>query len=102
MVRLVKVDVSVERYRTHCGHDEEEIERKNEEHHSCDKNRRDKKIWGALLGPIIRRHQMTPGIIGVVKSDVVPKEGTTDPMMTEAIVQEGLASQMSADRDQGE
>jgi hypothetical protein len=45
---------------------------------------------------------MTPGIIGVVKSDVVPKEGTTDPMMTEAIVQEGLASQMSADRDQGE
>jgi hypothetical protein len=40
MVRLVKVDVSVERCRTHRGHEEKKIERKNEEHNSRDKNGR--------------------------------------------------------------
>lgn len=89
MVSLVKIDVRIERDRTGCCDDKEKIEWENKEHQSSDENGGDKEVGGVVsfIVLIFGRHQMTPRVVGMVKSDVISEEDTAKPMMTEAVVQ---------------
>lgn len=73
MVLLVKIYVPAERRRAGSGHNEEQIERKNKKHPTRYEDRRDKKVGSVVSfsAAIGRRHEMTPGIVRMMKFDVV-------------------------------
>src|SRR6185437_15986686 len=79
----------------------------NKEHQTSDENGGDGKVGRivSLIVPIIGRYQMTPCVVGMVKSDVIAEKNPAKPMMTEAVVEESLAArdeEMSADRDENQ
>jgi len=68
---------------------------------------RDEKV-GRVVSFVMtmsRRHQMSLGIVCMMKSEVVPVEDAANPMMTEAVMEQGLAArygQMGTDGSQNQ
>ena len=94
MVLLVKVDVGAERRRAGCGNYEEQIERKNKKHPTCDEDCRDEKVGRVVsfVATISGGHQMVLGVVCMMKSDVVPVEDAAYSVMAEAVMEQGLAA----------
>ena len=78
MVFLVKIHMCVERRGAGGGYYKEQIERKDQKHPPCDKDRWDKKVGRVVsfVAAIDRGNEMTPGIVRMMKSDVVPVKET--------------------------
>jgi hypothetical protein len=89
MVLLVKIYVGGKRRRASSNHYEEQIERKNKEHPTCDENCRDEKVGRVVsfVATISGGHQMVLGIVCMMKSDVVPVENAAYSMMAEAVME---------------
>ena len=84
MVLLVKIYVGAERRRAGGGHYEEQIDRKNKKHPTCDDDCGDEKVRCVvpLVVAMDGGHQMPLGIVCVMKPDVVSVENAADPVMT--------------------
>jgi hypothetical protein len=94
VVFLVKVYVGVER---RCARDrnyEEQPEWKYEKHPSANKDRRDKKVRRvvSLAVTINGRHKVAPGIVRMMKSDVIPEENAPPSLVAKAVVEKRLAA----------
>ena len=94
MVLLVKIYVGEERRRAGSDHDEEQIERKNKKHPTCDEDCRDEKVGRVVsfVATISGGHQMVLGVVCMMKSDVVPVEDAAYSVMAEAVMEQGLAA----------
>ena len=102
MVLLVKIYVGGERRRAGGDDYEEQIERKNKKHATCDKDCRDEKVGCVVsfVATMSGRHQMPLGIVCMVKSEVVPVEDATYPVMAKTVMEQSLTArydQMGAD-----
>ena len=91
-----------ERRRAGSNHYEEQIERKNKKHPAANEDHRDEKVGGvvAFVAKIGGRHEMAPGIVRMMKSDVVSVEDAAYSVMAKAVMEQGLADryhQMGAD-----
>jgi len=107
MVLLVKIYVGAERRRAGGGDYEEQIERKNKKHSPCDEDCRDEKVGGVVsfVAAMGGGCQMALGIVCMMKSDVVSVEDAANPVMTEAVMEQGLAArygQMGTDGSQNQ
>ena len=105
VVFLVKKHVRVERRRTGSCHYEEQIKRKDKKHPAGNDNRGDEKVGRVVsfVATIGGGHEMTPGIVCMMESDVVPVEDAAYPVMTEAVMEQSLAArydQMGTDGSQ--
>jgi len=94
MVLLVKIYVRAERSRASGGDYEEQIERKKTKHPTNDED-----CWNEKVGCVVSfvatmagGHQMAIGVVCMMESDVVPVENAANPVMTEAIMEQGLAA----------
>ena len=94
MVLLVKIYMGAERRRAGSDHDEEQIEPQKEEHPTSDED-----CWNEKVGCVVSfvatmagGHQMAIGVVCMMESDVVPVENAANPVMTEAIMEQGLAA----------
>jgi hypothetical protein len=102
MVLLIKIHVGTERRRAGGGHYEEQIDRKNKKHPTCDEDCRDEKV-GCVVSFVATMgggHQMALGVVCVMKSNVVPIEGAAYPVMAKTIMEQSLTArydQMGAD-----
>jgi hypothetical protein len=102
MVLLVKIHVGAERRGAGGGDYKEQIERKNKKHPTCGEDCRDEKV-GRVIPFVVtmsERHQMSLGIVCMVKSEVVPVEDAAYPVMAKTVMEQGLTArydQMSAD-----
>ena len=94
MVLLVKKYVCAERRRAGSGHYDKQIEWKNQIHPTCDENCGDQKVGSvvAVVATIRGGHQMALGIVCVMKPDVVSVEDAAAPVVTEAVMEQGLAA----------
>ena len=94
VVFLVKIYVRVERRRAGSDHYEEQIERKNKKHSTCDEDRGDEKVGRVVsfVATIGGGHEMALGIVCMMKSDVVPVEDAAYSVMAEAVMEQGLAA----------
>ena len=83
MVLLVKIYVGAERRRAGGGHYEEQIDRKNKKHPTCDEDCRDQKVGRVVsfVATMGRGDQMSLGIVCMMKSEVVPVEDAAYPVM---------------------
>jgi hypothetical protein len=102
VVFLVKINVRVERRRTGSDHYEKQIIRKDKKHRAGNEDHWDEKVGGVIsfVAKIRGGHEMAIGIVPMVKSDVVPAEDAAYPVMTEAVMEQSLATrydQMSTD-----
>jgi hypothetical protein len=105
MVLLVKIYVGAERRRAGGGDYEEQIERKNKKHPTCDEDCRDEKVGRVIpfVATMSGRHQMSLGIVCMMKSDMVPVEDTAYPVMAKTVMEQGLTArydQMGAEGSQ--
>ena len=94
VVLLVKIYVRDERRRAGGDHYDKQSERKNEKHCTCDEGCRDHKVGSvvAVVATIRGGHQMALGIVCVMKLDVVSIEDAAEPVVTEAVMEQGLAA----------
>ena len=94
MVLLVKIYVRAERRRAGSGHYEEQIERKNEKHPTCDEDCGDEKVGRVVsfVATMGGGHQMALGIVCMMKSDVVPVEDAAYSVMAEAVMEQSLTA----------
>jgi len=102
MVLPVEIHVGAERRRAGGGHYEEQIDRKNKKHPTCDEDCRDEKVGRVVsfVATMSRRDQMSLGIVCMVKSEVVPVEDAAYPVMAKTIMEQSLTArydQMGAD-----
>ena len=103
VVFLVKIYVRAERRRARSDHYEEQVERKNKKYRTGDEGHGDEKVRRvvSLVTTIGGGHEVTLGVIPMMKSYVVPVKYAAYPMVTEAIMEQCLAArydQMSTDR----
>ena len=94
MVLLVKIHVGAERRRAGGGHCEKQIDRKNKKYPTCDEDCRDQKVGRVIsvVATMSGRHEMSLGIVCMMKSDVVPVEDAAYLVMAEAVVEQGLTT----------
>jgi hypothetical protein len=89
VVFLVKIHVRIERRRAGSDHYEEQVERKNKKYRTGDEDRRDEKVGRvvSLVTTIGGGHEVTLGVIPMMKSYVVPVKDAAYPVVTEAIME---------------
>ena len=94
MVLLVKIYVGAERSRASGGDYEEQIERKKTKHPTSDQDCGNEKVGCVVsfVATMAGGHQMAIGVVCMMESDVVPVENAANPVMTEAIMEQGLAA----------
>jgi hypothetical protein len=94
MVLLIKIYMRAERCRADGGHYEEQIDRKNKKHPTCDEDCRKKEVRRVVsfVATISGGHQMVLGVVCMMKSDVVPVEDAADWVMAKAVMEQGLAA----------
>ena len=94
VVLIVKVYVQAERRRAGSGDYEEQIERKNKKHPTCDEDCRDEKVGRVVssVATISGGHQMALGIVRMMKSDVVSVEDAAYSVMAKAVMEQGLTA----------
>jgi hypothetical protein len=88
MVFLVKMYMHVERRRAGGGYYKEQIERKDKKHPASDEDRWDEKVGRVVsfVAAIGRGNEMAPGIVRMMKSDVIPVKDAAKSMMTESVM----------------
>jgi hypothetical protein len=93
VVLLVKIDVGVKRRCARSDRYEKDIEGQDKEHRSGNKNAGDEEVRRVVtfVAAIGGRHETASGVVCVMKPDVILKEDPAHPMVTQAIVQQGLA-----------
>jgi len=103
MVLPVEIHVGAERRRAGGGHYEEQIDRKNKKHRTCDKDCRDEKVGRVVsfIATMRGRHQMALGVVCMMKSDVVPVENAAYPVMAKAVMEQSLAARYDQMRTDG-
>src|SRR3954451_8037142 len=74
MIFFVKIYMREERYRAGSGHYEKEVERENKKHCPRNDDRGNQKVGRvvASVAAIGGRHEVAPGIVTMMKSDVIP------------------------------
>jgi hypothetical protein len=94
VVFLVKIYVRVERRRAGSDRYDEQVERENKKHPTGDENRGDEKVRRVVsfVATIGGGHEVSLGVIPMMKSDVVPVEDAAYPVMTEAVMEQSLAA----------
>jgi hypothetical protein len=94
VVLLVKIYVRAKRRRTGSGNYEEEIERKNEKHPTCDQDCGDEKVGRVVsfVTTIGGGHQMALGVVCMMISDVISVEDAAYSVMTEAVMEQSLTA----------
>ena len=94
MVLLIKIHVGAERRGAGGGHYDEQIDRKNKKHPTCDEDRRDEKVGRVVsfVATMGRRDQMSLGIVCMVKSEVVSVEDAAYPVMAKTIMEQSLTA----------
>ena len=95
VVLLVKIYVRAERCRAGGSQYNKQVERKNEKHPAREKDGGNEKV-GRVVSCIATTggggHQMAPGIICMMKSDVVPVKDAAYSVVTEAVMEQSLAA----------
>jgi len=103
MVLLVEKYVCAERRSAGDGHCNKQIEWKNQKHPTCDEDCRDQKVGRVIsvVATMSGRHEMSLGIVCMMKSDVVPVENAAYPVMVKTVMEQSLAARYDQMRTDG-